>query len=137
MTTRNSQTLTWIGIALIMIMGLIHLIDAPDSFNDATYKGVLFVLNGIGALVAAVSIYRGVKSWGWGFGLLLAGGAFVAYALSRTVGLPGLEAEPDKWFELFGITSFLVEGVFVLVALRVLLRRPGRLNTQASIPDLL
>ena len=49
LTTRVSRALTWLGIALIIITGLIHLIEAPESFDDATYKGVLFVLNGLGA----------------------------------------------------------------------------------------
>lgn len=28
----------WPGIVLILIIGLIHVIDAPDSLNDALYK---------------------------------------------------------------------------------------------------
>ncbi len=35
------------GIALILVTGAIHFIDAPGSFGDATYKGVLFLVNGI------------------------------------------------------------------------------------------
>ncbi len=38
----------WAGIILIIITGVIHFIDAPDSFGESTYKGILFTLNGIG-----------------------------------------------------------------------------------------
>jgi hypothetical protein len=110
------KSITWAGIALILATGLIHLVNAPDSFSEATYEGPLFVANGVGAAVAAFGIYRGVKSWGWGLGLLVAGGALVAYILSRTVGLPGLEAEPDAWLEPLGLASLIAEGLFIGVA---------------------
>jgi hypothetical protein len=106
----------WAGIALIVATGAIHFIDAPGSFGDARYKGLLFVANGVAALVAAVGIYRGSRSWGWGLGLLVAGGALVGYVISRTVGLPGLE--PDVWLEPLGVLSLVVEAAFILVFLR-------------------
>lgn len=51
------------GVVLLVVMGVIHFIDAPDTFSEATYKGVLFTLNGIGALVAAFGIFR-AANWG-------------------------------------------------------------------------
>lgn len=115
--SKNSKQIAWIGIVLLVITSLVHFIDAPDSFEEATYKGVLFLLNGLGALVAVYGIYQGKRSWGWTLGLLVAGGAFVGYALSRTVGLPQLPAEPDEWFEPLGITSFVTEALFVVLYL--------------------
>jgi len=106
----------WAGIALIVVTGAIHFVDAPSSLEDARYKGLLFVANGVAALVAAVGIYRGSRSWGWGLGLLVAGGALVGYVISRTVGLPGLE--PDVWLEPLGVLSLVVEAAFILVFLR-------------------
>ncbi len=111
-----TKPIMWGGIALILITGVIHLISAPDSFDEATYKGVLFVANAVGSGVAAVGIWRGVRSWGWGLGLGVAAGALVSYVLSRTVGLPGLEAEPDAWFEPLGAASLVAEGLFVALA---------------------
>ena len=99
------------GIALILVTGAIHFIDAPGSFGDATYKGVLFLVNGIAAVVAACGIHRGERTWGWGLGVLVAGGALVAYVTSRTLGLPGLA--PDVWLEPLGILSLLVEAAFI------------------------
>ncbi|MBA3944050.1 MAG: hypothetical protein H0X37_05745 [Herpetosiphonaceae bacterium] len=116
-----SKKVMWAGIILILLTGLIHVIDAPSSFGDATYKGLLFVANALGALVSAVGIYRGSRSWGWGLGLLVAGGAFVMYIISRTVGLPGLE--PDVWLEPLGIASLIVEALFVGLTLWAMARR--------------
>ena len=129
MDTRVSRGLVWAGIILILATGLIHFVDAPDSFEDATYKGILFILNGVGAIVAAVGIYRGVKSWGWSLGLVVAAGALIAYIISRTIGLPGLEAEPDAWFEPLGLASMIVEALFTILAVWVLSR------TTASQPQ--
>ncbi len=119
---RTSKIVAAIGIALLIAIGLIHFATARDSFGDAAYKGILFVANGLGSLVAAVGIARGARSWGWGLGLLIAVSAFVGYALSRTVGLPMLPAEPDKWLEPLGIASFVAEGAFSLLGAWVLRR---------------
>ena len=108
-----SRNLKWLGMALIVLVGVIHFADAPDSFEEAFYKGALFVANGVGALVAAIGISRGAKSWGWTLGALVAAGAFVGYVASRTVGLPGLGV--DTWMEPMGILSLVAEGLFVVL----------------------
>ncbi len=116
-----SKTLVWAGILLILATGLIHLIDAPDSYVEAAYKGILFYSNGAGALLAAIGIYRGRRSWGWSLGALIAFGSIVGYIISRTVGLPMLEVE-DVWLEPLGATSLLVEALFVALYLYVITR---------------
>ena len=83
------------GISLIVVVGLIHLINSPEDLEEGSYVGVLYLLNFVGALAAAVGIYR-EKRWGWTLGLLVAGGAFAGYVISRTVGLPGLPIETEK-----------------------------------------
>jgi hypothetical protein len=98
------------------VTGAIHFIDAPGSFGDATYKGWLFVANGVAAIIAAWGIYRGARTWGWVLGVVVAGGALVSYVISRTVGLPGLE--PDVWLEPLGILSLGVEAAFVVLCAR-------------------
>ena len=52
------------AIVLIVVVGLSHLIGAPQHYRVAPYIGVGFVANFIGALVTAVGIYRDVM-WGW------------------------------------------------------------------------
>jgi hypothetical protein len=113
--TAPSTTLKWLAIAAIIATGFIHLSEARDAFTDAAYKGLLFVANGVGALVAAVGIYRDRQAWGWWLGLFVAAGAFSGYLLSRTVGLPGLPPEPDAWLEPMGVASLVVEGLFIVL----------------------
>jgi hypothetical protein len=108
----RSPALKTLAILAIIAIGVIHLVEARDAFSEVTYKGVLFVANGVGAIAAAYGIYKG-EGWGWLLGLLVAGGAAVAYVLSRTIGLPSLPAEPDAWFEPLGIASLACEVLFV------------------------
>jgi len=111
---KPQKALMWLGIALILAIGLIHTIDVPDSFKDAAYKGWLFLANGIGSLIAAYGIYRG-KSWGWNLGVLIAAASFTGYVASRTVGLPHIPAEPEAWLEPLGVLSLIAEGLFAMI----------------------
>jgi uncharacterized membrane protein YfcA len=115
-----SAGLKWGGVALIVVIGLVHLIDAPDSLEESTIKGVLFLANFLGALVAAFGIYRN-DNWGWALGVIIAAGAFIGYVLSRTVGIFGLP--PDEWLEPLGVLSLVVEALFVLLFVRMFATR--------------
>jgi hypothetical protein len=108
------------AISLILVVGLIHLIDAPEDLQEAPYQGLLFLANFFGALTAAIGIDRGQR-WGWLLGVLVAGGAFVGYVVSRTVGLPGLPVE-EEWLEPLGLLSLVVEGLFVGLCLTIIVR---------------
>ena len=112
--TKTSRIFLWFGIVLILITGLTHVLDAKDSFNDAVYKGWLFYVNGVVAIIAAYGIYY-KYDWGWNLGLFIAVSSFIGYVISRTVGLPYIPAEPDAWLEPLGVTSLIAEGLFVVV----------------------
>ena len=120
---QKSKAVTWFGIVLLIIIGAIHVIDAPDSFGDAVYKGWLFILNGLGCLVAAIGIFLGRRVWGWKLGFVIASLSFTLYVLSRTVGLPLLPAEPENWLEPLGVAALVTEGLFILLVIKTLGRR--------------
>lgn len=110
---------SWLAIASIVTTGVVHAVEAPDSFRDAPYKGWLFVANALGGVVSGVAIYRGF-GWGRWLGLLVAGGALAGYIASRTIGLPGLPAEPDAWLEPAGVVAVVAEALYLaaFVAMR-------------------
>jgi hypothetical protein len=118
--TTGSERLVGAGISLIVVVGLIHLINSPGDLQEGAYTGVLYLANFVGAILAAIGIYRG-RSWGWVLGWLVAGGAFAGYVISRTVGLPGLPVETE-WLEPLGVLSLVVEGLFVGLFLAILAR---------------
>jgi len=110
----------------MLACGLIHLIGAPEHLQEATYIGVLFVINAAGALVAALGIYRD-RLWGWVLGALVAGGAFVMFMVSRLIGLPAYQEHVGMWIgdsfgDRLGVPSLIVEGPFVVLAAIVLAR---------------
>ena len=112
---KPSTGMKWLAVAAILGTGLIHVLLAREAFGDAPYKGVLFIGNGAGAVAAALGIIRGRQALGWLLGLLVSGGAILAYVASRTIGLPGLPAEPDAWLEPMGVASLVCETAFVIL----------------------
>jgi len=118
MSTSPGQ-LAWLGISSITVVGLIHLVEVPEGLEEATYLGLLFLVNFGGAVTAAAGIYRNHK-WGWGLGAMVAGGAFAGYVISRTIGLPGMPVE--EWLEPLGVLSLLVEVLFVGLYLTISVR---------------
>ncbi len=112
------RNVMWAGVGLVAVVGLIHLIEAPEYFDEyGAFYGLAFLANAAAAAVAAVGIYGGIKSWGWTLGAVISGGAFVLYLVSRTIGLPGLTG--GAFFEPIGLLSLLVEGLFVVLYARV------------------
>jgi peptidoglycan/LPS O-acetylase OafA/YrhL len=116
-----SRPLALAGIVLIVIVGVIHLVEAPEYLEEETYIGVLFILNAIGAGLSAAGIRRGLRA-GWLLGVVVAAGAFIAFILSRTTGLPSFKEE--DW-EGLGIVTLVLEAAFCAVAARALAGRPA------------
>jgi hypothetical protein len=115
-TNQKSEELSMIfgvAAAFMLMVSLIHFVEAPDNYAEAGYKGILFALNGLGALAAAYGIYTR-RDWGWWLGLLVASGAIIMYIVSRTVGLPDIGID-SEWFEPMGVLSIIVEGIFVIL----------------------
>lgn len=106
-------------ILLIIAVGLIHLVVAPDHYEEAIYIGVLCSANLIGALAAAVGIYRD-ELWRWLLGAAVAGGAFAMFISSRLIDLPGFEEHIGLWVgdsveDYLGIPSLIIEASFVML----------------------
>jgi hypothetical protein len=121
--------LTGMGIILLLVVALIHLIQAPDDLSENTLRGILFIVDGVLALIAAIGVYRGSRTWGWGLGFIAAAGALIFFVVSRSIGIPGWEDSIGEWFESIGILSCLVEIAFVIVTL-LALRQPQEIETQ-------
>lgn len=117
--TGRDKALMWRGVVAMIATGVVHLMDAPDSYSEATYKGVLFHANAIGCLAVVIGLLRSY-SWSWNLGLLISLGSIAAYVSSRTIGLPGIAAEPDEWLEPMGVVAVSAEALF---AATYLLRR--------------
>ena len=112
------------GILLVVAGGLVHLVAAPEHYEEASYIGVLFTANLLGALVAVVGIYRD-ELWGWWLGAAVAGGALFMFVVSRLVGLPGFQEHVGVWIgdsleDYLGIPSLVIEALFVTLFVAVI-----------------
>jgi hypothetical protein len=104
-------------MALMLVTGAAHLIAAPDAFDDAGYKGLLFLAGVIGAFLAAMGIQEGALIRGWVLGTLVAAATVASFIAAATVGLPGLSADQQVWQEPLGILAFVSESLMLMVAL--------------------
>jgi hypothetical protein len=118
-SSRSRDVLTPVGAGLILIAGLIHLVLTPEHLEEATYLGLLFLANFVGAAVAAFGIFRGHR-WGWMLGALVSGGAYALYFINATVGLPGVEE--GHLIDPLGLLAKAVEALFLLLCAIALTR---------------
>ncbi len=114
------QILRWAGATLIFLIGGAHVLISGEHFLAATYLGILFLANFAGAVVAAFALYWSPNRWGWLLGDVVAGGAFIGFIASRTIGLPGFEEEVGRWFSIAGLLCLMIEGAFVSLSLLAL-----------------
>ena len=116
------------AIAVVALAGvaLVHLLDAPGSFQDAPYKGWLYVGLIAGTLVTAGLLLRRPSRSAWLAAVVLPLSAFAAFVWSRTVGLPQGADDIGNWWEPLGLSSLFVEACVAAVAVHVLgpVRRP-------------
>ena len=122
------KSLQWLGLALILVLGIIHFLMAPVVYELAPYLGVLFGFYSLAAMLAALGILRG-KTWGWVLGVLISVGSAAGYVWSRSLGLPGMQAA--DWFQPFGILSLSLEVIFIALVL-ILSRRTTLLGSRFS-----
>lgn len=108
-----------VGAGLLVAIGLVHLVLAPQYYGAAAYVGVLFYLTCAAAWTTALAVVAGVRG-AWLAGGLIAAGALVALLASVTVGLPGFT---DSLSAPWAALSLLLEGGFVGVYLVLALVR--------------
>jgi uncharacterized membrane protein YhaH (DUF805 family) len=104
--------LRYLAAALAALVGVLHLVMAPEYLEEAAYIGVLFIVGGLALLGVAAALVRRPAPAAWTVGGLISIGMFVGFVASRTVGLPGFHE--SEW-ELSGIVSLVLEAAFVTV----------------------
>lgn len=115
-----------LAIVLIVLIGLLNFhiphftIEAQNNASaDAPLLELVFALNVLAALVAAVGMYRNWR-WGWIAGVFVVALSVGLYLAQETVGLPGL---PRNWLEPSRIVALVIEAIFVFLAYRQLVTR--------------
>ena len=100
------------GVGLILLIGLTHMYVFPEHFEAASYIGLSFGALFAGTLLSALGILRG-RRWGWTLGSVICAFAFVAYIITRTLGLPGFGEALGDWAMPAGTMAEIFEAGYL------------------------
>ena len=122
------------AVAVVGLAGiaLIHLLDAPGTFEGSAYKGWLYVGLITGCVVAGAVLIRRSDPRAWAAAAMLASGAIVAFVVSRTIGLPQGADDIGNWAEPLGLASLFVEGALVALCWESL-RSPSAVSQNRAL----
>jgi hypothetical protein len=114
------------GALLALAVAAVHIADqgGVSAFASPYWIGWSFRLIEVGGVLTALALLlpRPVPAWaGWAAGVLLGAGPFVAYILSRSVGLPGDPGDVGNWGYWVGTVSLFVEVGLVMLSVSMLL----------------
>lgn len=124
----TGDLLRYLGAALTLIVGAVHLQQYLDFIGDVPTIGELFVLNAIGAGVVCVLLTTRLRLLGALGGILLSGGALVSIAIARYVD-GGLFDYVEPTFRTPVVIAVTAE-VTAMVALAAYLVRQRRSNAR-------
>ncbi|HEY6791208.1 MAG TPA: hypothetical protein VI365_28255 [Trebonia sp.] len=114
------------GALLALAVAAVHVADqgSVTGFSSPDWIGWSYRLIEVGGVLTALALLvpRPVPAWaGWAAGVLLGTGPFVAYILSRSVGVPGDPGDVGNWGYWVGTVSLFVEAALVMVSVSMLL----------------
>lgn len=124
LSRRLHSPLRWPAAAMLIISALAHVPVVAPGLAETTYIGILFILLIISNLVLTVALLLRDSLAVWAMTALILGLAFLAYVLSRTVGLPLQDNYIGDWVSTPGLASLISAGVGCAIALVVLIRQP-------------
>lgn len=108
------------AIVGVLAIALIHFLDLFGTIQSHVYVGVLYLVLIAGCLAAAGGLL-GRKPWrAWMLTGAVAAAPFLAYIVSRSVGLPGATDDIGNWTQPLGLAALFVEFLVMAISLRVL-----------------
>ena len=113
------------GVALLLSIALIHLLDGVDQVHEHVAIFGLYILLMAGTLLVAGALLRTDSRFAWTLVALMAGLTFLAFVISRTTGFPGFTEDIGNWTEPLGLASLFVEGIAVILGLYKVVTTPS------------
>jgi hypothetical protein len=108
------------AIVGLLAIALIHFLDLFSTIKAHAYIGVLYMVL-IGACLAAACALLGRRPRrAWMLTAAVAVAPFLAYVVSRSVGLPGAPENIGNWTEPLGLAALFVEFIVMAISLRAL-----------------
>jgi hypothetical protein len=113
-----------VGALLALAIAAVHVADQGGigSFASPDWIGWGYRLIEVGAVVTAVTLLVPWSAWvGWAAAALLGTGPFIAYVVSRSVGLPGDHGDIGDWGYWVGTVSLAIEAALVVLGVTMLM----------------
>ena len=113
-----------VGALLALAVAAVHVADQGGIMNFASpgWVGWSYRLIEVGAVLTAVTLLIPWSAWlGWAAALLLGTGPFIAYVVSRSVGLPGDHGDVGNWGYWIGTVSLVVEAALIVLGITMLM----------------
>ena len=101
-----------VGLGLA-VTAAIHVLDLPGKVEETPYLAVAYVFLIVAAVVLMERMFRGAVLVDYLASIGLALGILAAFAVNRTVGLPGAMGDIGNWLEPLGLLSLVVEAFVV------------------------
>jgi hypothetical protein len=124
-----------VGAMLALGVAAVHVADqgGVTAFTSPDWIGWSYRLIEAGGVLTALALLLFplvplALAWAsWAAGTLLGAGPFLAYLLSRSVGIPGDRGDVGNWGYWVGTVSLFIEAALVVLSISMLLalRRSG------------
>jgi len=117
-----------VGALLALAVTAVHIADQGGitAFNSPDWIGWGYRVIEVGGALTALTLVIPRPPWlgpawlGWAAGVLLGTGPFVAYILSRSVGVPGDPGDVGNWGYWVGTVSLFIEGALIMLSVSML-----------------
>lgn len=124
----------WLAMSMLLVSALAHTTVVAPGLAETTYMGVLFIGLILADLMLIAALWIRDSPATWTLTAIITGLAFLAYVLSRTVGLPQSSGYIGDWVSGPGLASIASEAVSCIVALWVLTRHFTRARQPSHVP---
>ncbi|MEU8964203.1 hypothetical protein AB0C89_21210 [Streptomyces sp. NPDC048491] len=110
---------------LLAIAGAVHIPVIPQHLQEAPYIGALFIVLTAVCLGLALGLPGYDSTTLWAASGLVTAATVLAYALSRTVGLPQIGDDVGNWTDPLGLAAIASEGLTAALAATALRQELG------------
>ena len=98
-------------------LAAIHAVDAVGKWTETRYMFWMYMAAIVAAVVVAAAVVLTGSRAALLAGAAIAGGVLLGFVIDRTIGLPNATGDIGNWTEPLGLTSMVVEGLTVALAL--------------------
>ena len=118
-----------VGALLALGVAAVHVADqgGVTALASPAWIGWGYRIIEVGGILSALVLLLSplaprTLAWaGWAAGALLGAGPFIAYVLSRSVGVPGDPGDVGNWGYWVGTVSLFIEAALVMLSVSMLL----------------